>query len=57
MVQPPASLSLTVIPYRPIVMWKPGLPIVSDTPDLEKFNHKSRQDAAIKAQAPGAQVS
>jgi hypothetical protein len=30
-----------------------GLPIVSDMPDLEKFNHKPQQDegAAIKAQA------
>jgi hypothetical protein len=40
-------------------MWKPGLPIVSDMPDLEKFNHKPQQDAgaAIKAQARVAQVS
>jgi hypothetical protein len=54
--QSPESLSLTVIPCRPIVMWKPSMPIVSDMPDLEEFNQQARQ-AAIKAQAPGAQVS
>jgi hypothetical protein len=38
------------------VVRKPALPIVSDMPDLEKFNHKPRRDAdaAIKAQAPGS---
>jgi hypothetical protein len=51
------SLSLTVIPCRPIVMWKPSMPIVSDNGGLREVQPQAPEECRCRDKSAAANRS